>query len=58
MMKTSLKLALLAIAAFAVIGCNQGFNEGEAQKQIDIEKKVNAEALKNNPPKPGEGPGS
>jgi len=56
-MKVSGLLGLLAVI-FAVAGCNSGFNEGEAQKQLDIEKKVNEEALKANPPKPGEGPGS
>ncbi len=59
-MKKALLLVMAASITLLALGCNSqgGTNADRASEFSDMEKRVNAKALKDNPPPPGEGPGN
>lgn len=51
------RIVLFALAGSLLVGCaSSGTNADRAGEMADMEKRVNAQALKDNPPPPGEGP--
>ncbi|MCX7800386.1 MAG: hypothetical protein N2109_08610 [Fimbriimonadales bacterium] len=51
--------ALILLSALIASGCGpQGASEETANRISEMEKRINEQQLKENPPPPGEGPGN